>query len=467
MSELLSSANFKSQALVNKLRLAKEKPSRRMQLYWLQKQHIAGDNSFNPYILYAEGLKDVVHESHRAEAKSQNDRDNKSPNEKLRLLPPKKLLGIFGRHLTTFAVVIGVLGFVAQFQGLRFSNWTCSIAQLIALGLATTLRAWVRRSMTKRPVDILVHNDYMLDHLTLAIIGAKSSDSEFPTPEGVQSPRLSLRFGVITNPKLRAITEPESEKEPNLAQQALNLRIRLGRITKWIGPKSQEAICLSNSIETALERLSLKLPSKLRKKCAVVLEVDTYRTMPHVPPSFTTGSREEVELYLVGGGNKWKVDDAQLEALLSLVSYSVWAVETSMRNQEETTRGDSLAPFESSRHRTKRKLVENNRSMGWLRMKAPDSRVYDQIVGKSSQKLRWDLRWWIPNTKQVIKKPRTIYTCGATRFLADFTYFLSDREVERDEVERPTLGFYVNDETSGETGRVEIQRHLWRANLYR
>lgn len=41
---------------------SKEKPFNRrdMQLYWIQKQHRAGDNSFNPYILYAEELDDEI-----------------------------------------------------------------------------------------------------------------------------------------------------------------------------------------------------------------------------------------------------------------------------------------------------------------------------------------------------------------------------------------------------------------------
>ena len=72
MSELLGSPKSKLRTLTNKIRSTKEKPSRRMQVYWVQNQHIAGDNSFNPY---AKELKDEV-QSHKAEVKSQNDRDN-------------------------------------------------------------------------------------------------------------------------------------------------------------------------------------------------------------------------------------------------------------------------------------------------------------------------------------------------------------------------------------------------------
>ena len=615
MSELPGSPEFKFQTLTNKLRLAKEKPSRRMQFYWIQKQHIAGDNSFNPHILYAEELKDKVHESHRAEVNCQKDRDDKSLKREPISLLLKKYLRLLGRHITTFAVVIGVAGFVAQFQGLRFSDWTCSIAQLIALGMATILRAWVRRSMTKTPVAVAVdNNDYILDHLTLAIVDRGRSDSKFPNPEGFRSRGLFFAFGVTTYPKFRAVPESEYEhqvqqesehldqgrfrssgfpgvdrgldhrdikekirilefrrerqvrrrkenldsnrpkftyedaetranvrtrvaitgsydntslfrsdldirlrsessspaslestdsssesgdevqprsghsnqaniepadpgsqcstnlrgskeagKKPNLAQQALNLRVRLGRITKWPGAKSDEAIVLSNSIETALERLSPKLPAEFGDEWPVILQIDTYRTMPYMPSTSMPDSREEVELYIIKDGDKWKVDDGQLEALLSLVSYSAWAAEQNKIKQEGTDRGKSLSRSKSSGRLIKESSVEESRSVGWLRAKAPDSQIYDQVFHKSTPKLMYDLRWWNPEGQQVLKEERTIRTCIATRVLTDSTNSLSDAEAKCDKVERPALGFFVGEETSGEYRMVSIKHLLWRA----
>ena len=73
----------------------------------------------------------------------------------------------------------------------------------------------------------------------------------------------------------------EIEAEPSLAQQALDLRVELGCLTKWTGSKSQEAINLSDSIEAAFERLNPQLPAKFGDRCAVVLEVNTYRNIPH------------------------------------------------------------------------------------------------------------------------------------------------------------------------------------------
>ena len=165
-----------------------------MQLYWVQKQHTAGDNSFDPYILFAEDLNSQIHESHGAEEKGQSNRDDVSLEEKPK--PYKQ---------TTFALVIGILEFLAQFQGLRFLNSTYLIAQLIALIIATILRACVRSSINKMPVAVLVNNDYILDNLALAIVGKGPSGSNFPNPEALRAPGLSIAFGVTTIPELRAI----------------------------------------------------------------------------------------------------------------------------------------------------------------------------------------------------------------------------------------------------------------------
>lgn len=360
---------------------ANEKPfnGRDMQLYWIQKQRNVGENSLDPYILYAEELNDKICESHRAEGKSHN-------------------------YLTNTAVIFGTLRFVVQFQGLRFLNWTCSIAQFFALAIVTFLRARVRRNMTKTPIAIQANNDYILDHLTLALLNRRPSDSEFPNLEAFGSPGLFFAFGVTTIPKLRVIefeppfmrkgghsnraklelaksgSEPpinvqrpnEAKKKLSLAQQALNLRVRLGLIMEWTGPKFQDAIILSNSIETALERLSPTL--LFEKKCTVVLQINTFRTMSSVPPTSRPSaqeeidslgedsSQEEVELEIIKDGGKWKVDDAQLEALLSLVSYSTWAAE--QNRSQEADEEESSASLESSGHHTKEQSVKNSQSIG-------------------------------------------------------------------------------------------------------
>ena len=467
----------------------KEKPFRRedMQLYWVQKQHTAGDNSFDPYILYTGEVTDEIRESHRAEEKDRSDQDD----EFLVSQDPRPY------KTTTFAVSIGVVGFLAQFQGLRFLNWTCSIAQLIALGTATILRAWARRRMTKTPVAVPVNNDYILDNLTLAIVG---SGLRFPDPESLRSPGLFLAFGVTTTPELRARcnSEPKNQRqpgsehstqaelepanssfqhpinaqlprdtneEPSLAQRALNLRVRLGQLTEWTGPKSQEAVTLSNSIETTLERLSPRLPAAFGGKYAVVLRVDTYRTIPRAPATSMSDSQEEVHLHLNVDGDKWRVDDAQLEALLSLVSYSAWAAEQSKRNRGETDRGKRPARLDSSGHSIEAQSLENDRSIGWLRAKAPDSKLCHKVVGKSSPKLMCDLFWWIPNMDQVLNKAKYVGTCRESMVAVQVGFNPETdltSKADFDKVIEHALGFYVSSEGSKESGKILVQLFIRR-----
>lgn len=458
VSRLLSSVKATFQARANKQRLtanqsSKENSFRRrdMQLYWVQKQHTAGDNSFDPYILYAKELKSQIHESHRAEEKGQSGRDDVSLEEKPK--PYKK---------TTFAVVIGILGFLAQFQGLRLLNWTCSIAQLIALIVATILRAWVRRSMNKTPVAVPVNNDYILDNLALAIVGKGPNVSKFPNPEALRAPGLSLAFGITATPKLRAKlstnVQPlnEVETKPSLAQQALDLRVKLGHLTKWTGPKCQGAINLANSIEAALERLRPQLPKEFGIKRVVVLQVTTYRNIPHA-------FREEAELGISKVRDRWKVNDAQLEALMSLVSYSTWLAEQNRRNRKETDRGKILERRDSSGNCINEKSIEDSRPVGWLRAKPPESQTYHTVFGKSSPKLLSDLYWWTASTKEVpdkvgICKENTVAVVRDSGLEND-----SDSEAKSDKVvELHALGFDVNDEASKETSMITVQLHVWR-----
>ena len=494
MSGLFDLIKVFFQTLANKQQSAadqnpREMPFRRedMQLYWVQKQHTAGDNSFDPYILYAGEVTDEIRESHRAEDKAWSDQDDDF------LITQ----GSKSYKTTTFAVIIGIVGFLAQFQGLRFLNWTCSIAQLIALGIATILRAWVRRRMTKTPVAIPVNNDHILDNLTLAIVSKGRSGLRYPDPEAFRSPGLFLAFGFTTVPKLRAISNSESKdqeqprsvhstraelepvdpssqtpidaqlpsdnnKKPGLAQQALDLRVRLGHITEWTGAKSQEAIVLSNSIETAFERLSPQLPAIFGGKCAVVLRVDTYQNLPREPSTSMSDCQEEVQLHLIKEGDKWKVNDSQLEALLSLVSYSAWAAEQSKRIRVETDRGIRLVRLDSSGHSIEAQSLENGHSSGWLRAKAPDSKLCHNVVGKSSPKLLCDLFWWSPNMEESLNKAKYVGTCRESMVAVqgDFSHETDlDSEADLDNaIERHALGFYVSGESSKESGTV--QNHL-------
>ena len=350
--------------------------------------------------------------------------------------------------------------------------------------------------MNKTPVAVPVNNDYILDNLTLAIVGNGPSASNLPSPEALRMPELSLAFGVTATPKLRAITKAESndqrqsggrysnraniqpvksvsqpltnvqpptevETKPSLAQQALDLRVRLGGLTRWTGAKSQEAINLSNSIEVALERLNPQLPAEFGRQCAVVLQLNTYRNIPHA-------FREEVELDVIKVSDRWKVNDAQLEALLSLVSYSSWVAEQNKRKREETDREKSLTRLDSSGHRIREQNIEDSRSIGWLRAKAPESQICHKIIGRSSPNLLCDLSWWTPDAEWVLDKVKHVGTPERNMVaVREINPWVVGPGLKPDKaIERHALGFYVNNVALDSAGTVLIQLLMLTALTY-
>ena len=404
-----------------------------MRLFWIQKQHTAGDHHFAPYLLYCEELREQIFESHPL-----GDEDPTEHKKRLRKKEKRthfrtfKMISFSSSHLTTFAVISGLLGFVAQFQGLRFCNWSCSIAQLAALSIASVLLAWLRRGMTRRPVAIPAHNEYLLDQLAFAIAGNGSAGSTFLNFDAFPSLGISFASGVLNLPKLREQTNMKrrfrtsqvnsttDEGEPvqvenSFAQRVLNLRIRLGQFTKWMGSGSEEASNLSKSIEVALEGLSpdipgnfegstmhksppeelgsrtsenFEVPARHEAQYRVVLKIQTDLKSCYLSQGCRRGSwdkdklrTEDIELKIVKNNGYWKVDDAQLEALLSLISYSDW-------NAQQSTTKQSIKKHWPTRSSGKGDIV---------------SETYHHLICPKIPKLPSELYWWIPKVQYKLK----------------------------------------------------------------
>jgi hypothetical protein len=163
-----------------------------MRIFWVQKKHEAGDQSFESYILQSKKTQPHVLTSCRsiylAAEKSKTsteplptvdlaDHDSNMLDELSR--PKKRILA---------AVVFGIAGFAAQFEGLRLINWSCSIAQLVALALATILRAVIRRGMSVVPNDFKALDGYELDHLALSVVGSGDGHNSFSNDENLERP---------------------------------------------------------------------------------------------------------------------------------------------------------------------------------------------------------------------------------------------------------------------------------------
>ncbi len=167
--------------------------------------------------IHAEELDDEIHESHRVDEIARTtgtiSRSNQIQHqqyssfagfpaevEKRNRTPERPLLPLWlvYRNLSlNFKVFASQTG-LAQSYSLSHLGLPPFFALVFAV-------AWPKRQSLSRST-----NDYILDHLTLAIVGAKSSNSD---PNALRLPRLFLAFGVATAPKLRALTKPESQDQ--------------------------------------------------------------------------------------------------------------------------------------------------------------------------------------------------------------------------------------------------------------
>ncbi len=410
---------------------------KKMHIIWVQGKHTAGDQSFEPHILVSKNRTQLI-TSHRQDVRATKLRNDDSTaaassgkRRTSRLLKSlKKVGGTRTEWLTINAALIGILGFIVQFQGLRFSNWSRSVGQLIAMAITSLLRAVVRRGMMTRPVSVQVLDEHELDWLALSIVG---SGSKFPDDEDLKSLDLSFEFGACP---VQAITQaqpspacdnPQFEKQssstvesdaearntpqnnpgaqsaarnvatdrrspptPRIApasqkafdsraHRAMKMRAHLGKITESKGPKAQEALNLTSLIEAAIRIFEPDLveadgpqtPAERQGKDRMVwIKVRTDPEGPLEDLGFTLQHCAEPGK----DGLRWRLNASEIQAALSLATFCI------RKGQDNATESQS-------------RMHESN-SMDWLRAATSNSSPCRRILGKWDTLIEADLRMW-------------------------------------------------------------------------
>ncbi|KAI5846598.1 hypothetical protein DFP73DRAFT_475768 [Morchella snyderi] len=106
---------------------AKEDEEGKVKFAWLQKGQIVNDEHFDSYAIFCLNNKQTIMTSR----------------------VKKDLKGF--QSLVLLGTIISISGFVAQFMGLRGMHWSATIAQLVATAVMSTLRAIIRRHLTRNP----------------------------------------------------------------------------------------------------------------------------------------------------------------------------------------------------------------------------------------------------------------------------------------------------------------------------
>jgi hypothetical protein len=293
-----------------------DKPFR---IVWLQKKGVASDQTFGSFLLMAKGPRAEIFTSRRPNwANAGNENIEVSHRKRAKHL----VESWYGEHLATFTVagvVFGILGFIAQFEGFRLSNWSSAIAQLAATFLMTILRALVRRGLNEKPAYKQLHENHEMDWLALEMAAdagflANFSDSEHRNGSGHRSE--SLRIWEITTPhsdRSNLALRLKSVAAQKRVEKAFAIRKRLGVLTGWEGPESKQAGITANAIGVVMNKLLQKPGQPFVWRLKVI--VDRAKFPEEIEFGF--------EAYNPDDKKPWKAVVAEIDAALSLWKYYV------------------------------------------------------------------------------------------------------------------------------------------------
>ncbi|KAI5819248.1 hypothetical protein BZA77DRAFT_377736, partial [Pyronema omphalodes] len=338
-------------------------------ILWLQKGHLVSDQSFDSFIIFANGKKKQFLTSRR---KPDSHSFGTSPFQ-------SKLLRLIANTKFEFFAIagsfVGFAGFVLQFQAFRGMHWSTSIAQLIAVFLMTTLRALVRRGLTVKPITEKVLENHEMDWLALGIStmqghfwerytggqGGKSSE----IPKGNSRPESIVmkpsRWFVVAGDAHLAQRGSLFSNEIPVSEgiKPINIRMRLGELTKWDGPAHKLAVALASAIESVMQTFfDGETSSDEHLHNAVVftwilkIEVD--------------GQIEDVHLIVRRSDEdaKWRIRVSELEALLSLWMFDFQSYPTVLDSFKSNSRTRVLGPRTSGLNRDLRWWMSDDVNRG-------------------------------------------------------------------------------------------------------
>ncbi|RYP73985.1 hypothetical protein DL771_003296 [Monosporascus sp. 5C6A] len=387
---------------------------------WLQRSETVNDQAFESFAVFPEDPQALVTTSHRASRRRLEDLwltksfgkakdpeettpepEETSPEQPQK--PPKKpsarLLEFEVEEvMAVTGTMLGICGFIVQFIGLRGMHWSASVAQLGATIVMTVLRASIRRNLAKNPKSHPLLSGHEIDWLAMTLgdptnapwrnrpeCAGKCGNSCRPWADGngwdweiaaVEDPanREGLkRHPDTTGTKTAGSKESQEVKDngndgivqmpdsPSQAQRVMKIRRSLGKLAKWHGPASAEAISLARAIEIAMDAL-----------------------LPNLVGTFTWSlevSGESIHFRLKRGDKAWKAYADEIEAVLSLWLYSVDDKEQSQENRKQT-------------EEEKENEIDDD---AWLRAKGTSAKPGLRLLGSYEYDLRQDLRRWIPD----------------------------------------------------------------------
>lgn len=121
---------------------------------WLQRSATVNDQAFKPFAMFPQSTQALITTSHRTGTGGKRRELDRAAHG---------IRAKFPESLTTAGVLLGICGFIVQFTDLRGMHWSASVAQLGAIMVMASLRAWLRRNLAEKPEAIPLKSEYMYD----------------------------------------------------------------------------------------------------------------------------------------------------------------------------------------------------------------------------------------------------------------------------------------------------------------
>jgi hypothetical protein len=258
-----------------------------LRVMWIQRAHFVGDQQFDAAVLFAKNDKYTVLTSRRSERLADRmDRDQLSiygrAQEKTSIW--MRIAHDQTEWATLVSTITCLIGFILQFQGLRYVNWSCSLVQLGAIFVMTLIRAVLRRGLVARPQALEVSlPKHELDKLTVYLIShpgyfgdSAKIGNETKTPLDEVSLVCTFAYHGDLQDERANFDEKEDQQGRNhdvhqghghgVAEEtgfvrqydhgnmALAIRNRLQILTKWENPMSVYAQAVSVAITMILNK---------------------------------------------------------------------------------------------------------------------------------------------------------------------------------------------------------------------
>lgn len=342
-------------------------------ILWLQRGETVNDQVFHSHAIFAKDKKSVIMTSRR------NDK----------VTDPTQLESHFFEYGTIASALLSLVGFVVQFMGLRGMHWSVSVAQVGATMVMTTLRAIVRRGLSDCPGAQKLPPGHEMDWLAVRFASCddrlKLWEGLDRTPKAPPKKRLRKMFrqtpvpysrvptndfwgegsydwGIVTGARSSGYEPLELIDPPsNRAQRIVNSRKRLAYLTQWSGPSSDKATSVAAAIEHVMNTPGLFESSEETFSWSMTAEFQ--------------GVLETIQFRVDKVSERWAVDLAEIEAVLSLWEFSV----------DQYWNDD---------------LVQGRRGGwdmrgAWLKSGKASTQEGVRLLGPSMPLSRRDMKWWV------------------------------------------------------------------------